>query len=95
MGTIRMKRTGILPDNLEPFGINRQQAAAAIGVGVTTFDVMVLDGRMPQPRLPSRERYVWDVEELRQAFRQLPHRHDALDAKTESGNPWDRKSRSA
>ncbi|MDQ6438174.1 hypothetical protein RB623_29320 [Mesorhizobium sp. LHD-90] len=89
-----MKRASTLPDNLEPFGVNREQAAALIGVGTTTFDVMVVDGRMPQPRMPSRERYVWDVEEMRQAFRRLPHRHGAVDTKTSNSNPWDRGTQS-
>jgi predicted DNA-binding transcriptional regulator AlpA len=73
------------------FGINREQAAVAIGVSPTTFDQMVADGRMPQPRMPSKERYVWDVEELAEAFRRLPHRNGKLDGVSSSDNPWDRR----
>ncbi|MER9442196.1 hypothetical protein NKI79_12365 [Mesorhizobium sp. M0340] len=85
-----MKSTlGVLTPPL--FGINREQAAGAIGVSPTTFDQMVADGRMPQPRMPSKERYVWDVEELAEAFRRLPHRNSRLDGESLSDNPWDRK----
>ncbi|RWO70234.1 MAG: hypothetical protein EOS17_14305 [Mesorhizobium sp.] len=73
------------------FGINREQAALAISVSPTTFDQMVADGRMPQPRMPSKERYVWDVEELAEAFRRLPHRNSKLDGVSSSDNPWDRR----
>lgn len=83
----------LLPMSLPPLGINREQAAAMIGVGSTTFDQMVADGRMPQPRMPSRERFVWDVEELVEAFRRLPHRNAPLDGKPSNDNPWDRGSR--
>ncbi|RWB32267.1 MAG: hypothetical protein EOQ42_04465 [Mesorhizobium sp.] len=86
-----MKRTSsALPYSLPPLGINREQAAAVIGVSPTTFDQMVSDGRMPQPRMPSKERYVWDVEELSEAFRRLPHRDGRLDVESRNANPWDR-----
>jgi len=84
------RASNALPYSLLPFGINREQAAAVIGVSPTTFDQMVSDGRMPQPRMPSKERYVWDVEELGDAFRRLPHRNGQLDAECRNDNPWDR-----
>jgi hypothetical protein len=89
----RLKRpSSILPDSLSPFGINREQAATAVGVSATIFDGMVADGRMPQPRIPTAGRLVWDVEELADAFRQLPHRSGPLDGRPSNDNPWDRKA---
>ncbi|WP_149760561.1 helix-turn-helix transcriptional regulator [Neomesorhizobium albiziae] len=87
----------VLPPSLPPVGINREQAATFIGVSPTTFDEMVQDGRMPQPRMPSKGRIVWDVEELVLAFRKLPHRQveeaPNLDEDLLPDNPWDRKPR--
>ncbi len=57
------------------FGLSAGEAATAIGVGVTTFRDMVDDGRMPKARRINC-RYVWDVDELREAFKALPHDGD-------------------
>jgi hypothetical protein len=84
------RASSALPVSLLPFGVNREQAAAVIGVSPTTFDQMVADGRMPQPRVPSKKRYVWDLEELGEAFRRLPHRDDQVDGESRKDNPWDR-----
>ena len=35
---------------LEPRGLQREVAARYIGVGLTKFDEMVRDGRMPGPK---------------------------------------------
>jgi hypothetical protein len=60
-----------LPPNLPPRGLNRLASAAYVGVGVTKFDEMVEDGRMPLPKcIDSRK--VWDVRALDQAFDALP-----------------------
>lgn len=32
-----------------PRGLNREEAARYVGVGTTTFDALVQDGRMPRP----------------------------------------------
>lgn len=53
------------------FGLDRMQAAAAIGVSATTFDTLVAESLMPKPRLINT-RKVWDVDELRTAFKSLP-----------------------
>ncbi len=58
------------------FGLGRVEAAGAIGVSATTFDGLVNDGLMPAPRLV-RGRLVWDVDELRAAFKALPKKDDA------------------
>ena len=54
----------LLPPSLAPFGVSRETAAELVGIGATVFDQMVVDGRMPQPRVASQKRFVWDVQEL-------------------------------
>lgn len=64
-------RHEILPANLPPRGLSREEAAAYIGIGATKFDEMVLDGRMPNPkRIDGRK--VWDRLRLDSAFAALP-----------------------
>jgi predicted DNA-binding transcriptional regulator AlpA len=63
----RLARTG-----LTPIGLDRQQAAAYVGVGATTFDGMVRDGRMPKPKRVGEAGCVWSVETLDKAFHELP-----------------------
>lgn len=63
-------------------GLSREQAAAYIGVGLTKFDAMVEDGRMPKPKRVDR-RKVWDIRALDLAFDDLPG-DDADDI-----NEWD------
>jgi len=67
-----------------PRGLNREQAAIYIGVGVTKFDEMVDDGRMPQPREIDRRR-VWDRTELDAYFDNLGHSEE----KATGPNPFD------
>ena len=56
-----------LPPSLAPRGLSRIQAAEYIGVGVTKFDEMVADGRMPKAkRIDGRT--VWDRMQLDAAF---------------------------
>ena len=70
-----------LPTSLAPRGLSRVQAAEYIGVGVTKFDEMVSDGRMPRPkRIDGRT--VWDRIRLDEAF-------DALDNEAATSE-WDR-----
>ena len=57
-----------------PRGMDRVAAAAYIGASPTTFDRMVSDGRLPQPRRVSLKRFVWDRKELDRAFDKLPHK---------------------
>lgn len=86
-----MKRaSSYLPESLPPLGINREQAAALIGVGASLFDQLVHRQQMPEPRVIGG-RLVWDVAEIAQAFRALPHRSTPLsvDAASAAGNPWD------
>lgn len=57
----------------EPIGLRREQAADYVGVSPGTFDEMVGDGRMPEPR-PINSCLTWDREELYTAYKALPHR---------------------
>ncbi len=67
---VAMPRYDALPSNLPPRGLNREAAAAYVGVGPTKFDEMVQDGRMPQPKkIDSRK--IWDRHALDRAFDRL------------------------
>jgi excisionase family DNA binding protein len=77
--TARSRGISALPLSLSPRGLSRVQAAEYIGVGVTKFDEMVDDGRMPQPKQIDGRR-VWDRLKLDEAF-------EALDM--QSNNEWD------
>jgi predicted DNA-binding transcriptional regulator AlpA len=70
-----------LRHSLAPRGLSRVQAAEYIGVGVTKFDEMVDDGRMPRPKRIDG-RLVWDRIKLDEAF-------DALDDDARPKNEWD------
>lgn len=74
----------VLPPSLAPRGLSRAQAAAYIGTGTTLFDEMVLDGRMPQPKIIN-SRTIWDRAKLDEAFSVLPDRDGEA-----ASNPWDR-----
>jgi excisionase family DNA binding protein len=58
-------------------GLSREEAANYIGVGHTTFDKLVADGRMPRPKLINTRR-VWSRRALEEAFARLPE--EAQDA---------------
>lgn len=65
-------------------GLSREQAAAYIGVGVTTFDRMVKEGLMPRP-IRIYGRTVWHLRKLEAAF-------TALDAEDTENDPWANQS---
>ncbi|MDH2402411.1 XRE family transcriptional regulator [Bradyrhizobium sp. SSUT18] len=50
--------------------MRRADAAAYIGVGVSKFDQLVADGRMPQPKRVDNC-VIWDRDELDAAFDDL------------------------
>jgi hypothetical protein len=58
-------------------GLSRVDAAIYVGVGLTKFDEMVADGRMPVPRRIDG-RKIWDVRELDASFEDLPHDQSAM-----------------
>jgi len=65
-------------------GLSRDDAAMYIGIGVTKFDEMVEDGRMPRPKRIDGRR-VWDIVALDQHFDQLPDE----DSPPRVANSWD------
>lgn len=77
-----MKRAEIASALPIVFGLDRLQAAASIGVSATTFDALVSQKLMPTPRLIN-SRKVWDVDEIRAAFKCLPK-----DGEKSGGNSW-------
>lgn len=77
-------RANVLPPGAIPLGLSREQAAAYIGVGVTTFDRMIRDGLMPRP-IRIYGRTVWHLRKLEAAFA-------ALDAEDNDNDPWSNQS---
>jgi predicted DNA-binding transcriptional regulator AlpA len=78
----RPRRLEALPLSLPPRGLRREEAAAYVGVGVSLFDQMVADGRMPKPKRINGA-VVWDRLALDRAFDALPGGDDA-----ESKDPY-------
>ncbi len=65
-------RVDVMPTLPVVFGLGEVEAAAAIGISATKFRALVEEKRMPSPRrLDGRK--IWDVDELRAAFKALPH----------------------
>lgn len=62
-------------------GLSRIEAAIYVGVGLTKFDQMVADGRMPGARVIDG-RKVWDIRRLDMAFEALPVENEG------EGNSW-------
>jgi hypothetical protein len=63
------------------FGLGELEAAAAIGISASKFRMLVAEKRMPSPRrLDGRN--IWDVDELRAAFKVLPHNGESEKADT-------------
>lgn len=60
------------PDTLAypPLGLSREEAARYVGVGTTTFDRLVDEGRMPRP-VRVGKRAIWDRVKLEAAFAAL------------------------
>ena len=72
-------RVDVMPLLPVVFGLGEVEAAAAIGVSASKFRTLVKDGRMPLPRRIDG-RTVWDVDELRVAFKALPHDNESQKA---------------
>jgi predicted DNA-binding transcriptional regulator AlpA len=64
-------------------GLSRDESAMYVGVSPTTFDKLVADGRMPQPRRIDG-RKVWDIRALDLHFDMLPIHGDA----SHPANSW-------
>jgi hypothetical protein len=65
------RRRDVLPQLPIVFGLGEIEAAAAVGVSTTTFRTMVDERKMPRPKKIGA-RKVYDVDELRAAFKSLP-----------------------
>ena len=63
-----------------PRGLSREEAARYVGVGVTLFDEMVADGRLPRPKRIN-SRVVWDRFAIDAYFADLPE---------DRANAWDK-----
>jgi predicted DNA-binding transcriptional regulator AlpA len=77
----RLARLDILPLLPVVFGLGEIEAAAAIGVSASKFRNLVKEACMPRPRRIG-SRAVWDVDELRSAFKALPHAGESEDSDT-------------
>ncbi|MDQ0996936.1 putative DNA-binding transcriptional regulator AlpA [Phyllobacterium ifriqiyense] len=84
---MKTQRNEVLPSSLPPFGVSRVKAAALIDISESHFDKLVMAGKMPQPRMV-QGRLIWDVMEVAEAFRALPHREGDLDLQSGLDNPW-------
>ena len=72
MSTARREILGRLPVVL---GLGEAEAAAAIGISASMFRALVQSRVMPQPRR-IQSRLVYDIDELRAAFKSLPHKEE-------------------
>lgn len=81
-----MTRAAVLSRLPVVFGLQEEEAAAAVGLGATKFRELVAKRRMPSPRKIDG-RKVYDVDELRAAFKALPHDDsgDAVDTWADVG----------
>lgn len=67
---------------LAPYGLSRPVAASYIGLGVTLFDRLVADGRMPRPRRIDG-RLIWIRTEIEKALAELPYDGAPADTRNE------------
>jgi hypothetical protein len=68
-------RKEVMPYLPVVFGLSELEAAAALGISASKFRAMVAEKRMPSPRRLDNRR-IWDIDELRDAFKALPHEGD-------------------
>ncbi len=70
-------------------GLSRTESAQYIGVGVSLFDEMVADGRMPPPK-QINSRKVWPRTRFDEAFAELPDasQDEECGGATETADPW-------
>lgn len=62
-------------------GLDEQEAAVYLSVSPSFFRALVLDGKMPRPRLLGTRR-IWDVDDLDAAFKSLPKEGEAGEVDT-------------
>jgi predicted DNA-binding transcriptional regulator AlpA len=74
-------RREILPRLPIVFGLSEEEAAAAVGISSSKFRELVKSRRMPPPRRIDG-RLVFDVDELREAFKAMPHVDETAEVDT-------------
>ena len=72
---------------ITPLGLSRPQAAAFVGMGVSLFDRMVEEGRMPRPR-KAYGRLIWHRQELEDAFAELPYHGNSVASFSDASNSF-------
>ena len=65
------------PATIWPRGLSREKAASYVGVSASTFDKLVKQKLMPEPKQISRGRSVWDIQQLDFYFESLPQAAEA------------------
>ena len=83
-------RQAALPPMLPPRLIHKDAAAAYVGVSPNTFDKMIADGLMPNPRRLTERRLGWDMRQLDTAIDRLPIDGEAeADTDATDDHSWD------
>ncbi len=59
------------PRTVPAYGLNAAEAAAYVGVGETYFRALVVEGKMPRPRVFGQRR-LWSIDELTASFKAMP-----------------------
>jgi hypothetical protein len=78
--------TRALIPSAERLGLSKAEASEYVGVGITLFEIMVADGRMPKPKNVNR-RLIWSRPSLEKAFAELPE-ESAVVQTDESQDEW-------
>ncbi|MDX0610894.1 MULTISPECIES: helix-turn-helix transcriptional regulator [Sinorhizobium] len=66
-----------------PRGLTREEAARYVGIGVTKFDELVAERRMPRPKRVGG-RVVWDRYQIDAYFTDLPDQKPGLEGQLEA-----------
>ena len=74
-------RHATLPHLPVVFGLPETEAAVAMGISPTKFRQMVDVGSIPKPRIVGGK-LVYDVDELREAFKSMPHQGEVSESDT-------------
>ena len=59
-------------DPADRIGLSRSQSAEYLGIPAILFDQHVTNGTLPPPRRFGPNVVIWDREQLREAFKELP-----------------------
>jgi excisionase family DNA binding protein len=78
---------GLIPAS-EKLGMSKFEAAEYVGFGVSLFEQMVTDGRMPRPKQGNR-RLVWSRFALEKAFAELPDGGPVGQSEESHADDWD------